>query len=154
LTTDAETFHALAENDLVQLGFSLVNDPTQTQSRYSNSSADYECSRGLRLSVGFSNDSGTGAAFFGRFWSLGEAGGYFSNYFAILARRYGIDTPLSYPLSWGERRASEIAAILTDLKRTLPEVMKRVTLDDLIQLERETFGAQTIARAQFGEDFA
>jgi hypothetical protein len=153
LTTDAETFHALAGGDLVRLGFSLANDPSQTRGRYSGSSADYECSRGLRLSVGFENDSGSAVVYIGRLWLLGNAGGYFSNYYAILARGYGIDTPLCYSLSWGEQRASQIAAILTDLKGTLPQVMKRVTLEDLMRVERETFGAQTIARAQFGEDF-
>ena len=154
MSTDAETFHALAGDDLVRLGFSLANDPSQTRGRYSDSSADYQCSRGLWLSVGFENDSGNALVFFGRLWSLGQGrGAYFSNYYAILARRFGIDTPVYYPLSWGEQRAREICTILTDLKRTLPEVMKRVTLDDLVQVEREAFGAETIARLQFGADF-
>ena len=30
---------------------------------------------------------------------------------------------------------------------------KRVTLDDLVHVEREAFGAETIARLQFGRDF-
>lgn len=151
--TDAAKFHALAGDDLVRLGFSLANDPSQTRGRYSDSSADYQCSRGLWLSVGFENDSGSALVFFGRRWSPGQGHARVSNYLAILARRLGIDTPVSYPLSWGDRRAGEIATILTDLKRTLPEVMKRVTLDDLIQVEREQFGAETLARAQFGKDF-
>lgn len=91
--------------------------------------------------------------FFGRRWSLGQGYARVSNYYAILARRLGIDTRLSYPLSWADQRAEELAAILTDLKRTLPEVMMRVTLDDLIQVEREEFGAETLARAKFGADF-
>jgi hypothetical protein len=153
LTTDAETFHALAGDDFVRLGLSLANDPGQTRGRYSDSSADYQCSRGLWLSVGFENDSGSAVVCFGRLWSLGNAGGYFSNYYAILARKYGIDTPVSYSLSWGEERANQIATILTDLKRTLPQVIKRVTLEDLIHVEREPFGAETIARAQFGAEF-
>lgn len=91
---------------------------------------------------------------FGRLWSLGEGGGaYFSNNYAILARRFGIDTPVYYPLSWGEQRSREIATILADLKGTLPEVMKRVTLDDLVHVEREPFGAETLARLQVGADF-
>lgn len=153
MTTDAETFHALAGDELVRLGFSLANDPGQTRGRYSDSSADYQCSRGLWLSVGFENDSGNALVFFGRRWSLGQGYARVSNYYATLAKRFGIDTPAAYPLSWGEQRASQIAAILTDLKGTLPQVMKRVTLEDLMRIERETFGAQTIARAQFGEDF-
>lgn len=153
MTTDAQTFHALAGDELVRFGFSLANDPSQTRGRYSDSSADYECSRGLWLSVGFENDSGSALVFFGRRWSLGQGHARLSNYYAILASRFGIETPVSYPLSWDEQRASELAAILTDLKRTLPEVMKRVTLNDLIQVERETFGAETLARAHFGTDF-
>ena len=154
MTTDAETFHALAGDDLVRLGFSQAHDPSQTTGRYSDSGAHYVCSRGLRLCVGFENDSRNALVFFGRLWSLSQGrGAYFSNYYAILARRFGIDTPISYPLSWGDQRAGEIATILTELKRSLPEVMKRVTLDDLIQVEREQFGAETLARAQFGTGF-
>lgn len=154
MTTDAETFHALAGDDLVRLGFSLADDPSQTTGRYSDSGVHYVCSRGLRLCVGFENDSSSALVFFGRLWSLSEGrGAYFSNYYAILARRFGIDTPDYYPLSWGEQRAREIATILTDLKRTLPKVLKRVTLDDLVRVEREAFGAETLARLQFGEDF-
>jgi hypothetical protein len=153
LATDAATFHALAGDHLVRLGFSLANDPNQTRGRYSDSSADYQCSCGLWLSVGFENDSGSALVFFGRRWFLGQGDARVSNHLAILARRFGIDTPISYPLSWGDQRAGEIATILTELKRSLPEVMKRVTLDDLIQVEREQFGAETLARAQFGTGF-
>jgi hypothetical protein len=153
LVTDAIKFHALAGEELAELGFSLANDPSQTRGRYSDSSAEYRCSRGLWLSVGFENDSGSALVFFGRRWSLGQGHARVSNYLAILARRFGIDTPISYPLSWGDRRAGEIATIMADLKRTLPEVMNQVTLDDLIQVEREQFGAETVARAQFGTNF-
>lgn len=153
MTTDAETFHALAGEEFVRLGFSLANDPSQTQGRYSDSSADYECSRGLGLSVGFENDSGNALVFFGRRWSLDQGPAHLSNYYAKLAKRFGIDIPLFYPLTRGERRAKELATILADLKRTLPEVTKRVTLDDLIYVERERFGAETIARARFGAEF-
>lgn len=153
MTTDAETFHVLAGEELDRLGFFLVNDPSQTQGRYSSSSADYERACGLGLSVGFENDSRSAVVFFGRRWSLAGGYAYWSNYYATVAQIFGIDTPIVYPLSWGDKRADEIAAILTDLKRTLPEVIKRVTLEDLIHVERETFGAETIARMQLGEDF-
>jgi hypothetical protein len=150
LTTDAQTFHTLAGDDLVKFGFSLVNDPKQTRGRYSDCSAEYECAGGLHLSVGFENDSGYALVFFGRLWTFGEGVARLSNYYATLAKRFAIDTPLGYPLSWGPQRSAEIAAIISDLRRTLPEVMARVTLEDLIHVEREQFGAEAIGRAHFG----
>ncbi len=153
MTIDAETFHALAAAELGRLGFMLINDPSQRRGRYSDASADYECPRRLRLSVGFENDSGNALVFFGRLWLLQQGHTCLSNHYAMIARRFGINTPMSYPLSCGQQRTGQIAAILTDLKRTLPEVMKRVTLDDLIHVEREKFGAESIAGSQLEVGF-
>ena len=72
---------------------------------------------------------------------------------SVLARRFGIDVPMVYKLGYGEEEAVTMQAMLADLKRTLPVVVPRVTLDDLLRIERDEHGVETRARARFGPKY-
>ena len=59
----------------------------------------------------------------------------------MLARRFGFELPRHYPLRWDTWR-DELKRILRDLESTLPPSLERVTLADLLAIEREEMGRQ------------
>ena len=58
-----------------------------------------------------------------------------------------------YKLGYGEEEHVTMQTMLADLKRTLPVIVPRVTLDDLLCIERDQTGAETWARARFGPGY-
>ncbi|HKR38032.1 MAG TPA: hypothetical protein VJT10_24545 [Steroidobacteraceae bacterium] len=152
--TAAQVFHGLAGSLLADLGFVLVNDPSQILGRFGESDAIYRSPRRLSLCVGFDPvDSDAARVTCGREWSVQQQLQYLSNLYSVLAKRFGVDTPLFYPLGSGDQTNVTLKAILADLTRTLPLVVPRVTLDDLLHIEREQYGAESRALARFGPEY-
>ena len=153
--TEAHVFNDLANSFLTELGFSLVNEPGRILGRYRESIAAYKSFRGLYFSVGFDpGDSSTAQMFCGRQWLVPQQFSPLSNCYSNLAKRLGIDIPLYYELPYGEQMHAAIEMLLTDMRRTLPVVVARVTLADLLYIEREPSGAESQARARFGPMYA
>lgn len=150
---DAELFHKLAGDYLLELGFELFNDPKKILSPYQKSHAIYRNRSGLFLLAGFEPLDGHIAGLYcGRRWE-DNAGWYaFSNSYRELGKRLGFDLPGKYELS---RNGSEpaIRTMVGDLKDTLLNVANRVTLADLVYVERKEFGARSIAELTHGADY-
>jgi len=70
----------------------------------------------------------------------------------VVAKRLGIDVPIHYSLGYGDEIPRTMERILDDLRSTLPVVMQRITLEDLIAVESEAFGARKIASGYVGPD--
>jgi hypothetical protein len=152
--SEACVFHELACSFLTDQGFELANDPSRILGRYNASNAVYRSPRGLSLSVAFEpGDSNTAVVFFGREWSVQQEILFLSNYYPVLARRLGLDAPMFYKLGYGEQMNLPMKEMLADLRRTLPVVMSKVTLEDLLCIEREEFGAETKARIHLGPEY-
>jgi len=141
---------------LSELGFELVDDPRTIRNPYLLTGAIYRSKRGLFLSVGFDPfDSNTASISCGRPWRWRKEGGRFllSNGYSALARRFGIELPPYYTLGYDDAIAKTIERMLSDLQRTLPTVIERTTLEDLIAVEHEQFGAHQSAAAHAGPDY-
>ena len=152
--SEASVFHGLACSFLTDLGFTLVNDPSQFLSHFNASVAVYRSPRGLFLSTGFEpGDSNTGQLHCGRQWCVQGRPEFISNYYSELAKRFALDVPMDYKLGYGEEKQATMQTMLADLKRTLPIIVPRVTLDDLLHIERDQKGAETWARARFGPEY-
>jgi hypothetical protein len=59
----------------------------------------------------------------------------------------GIEAPEYYELGHGDEILRTMERILSDLKQTLPVLLRRVTCEDLLAIERENNGAQSHAAA-------
>ncbi len=145
---EAPQFHDMAWPFLSGLGFELVKDPGLILNSYLLTAATYRTKRGFFLTVGFDPaDSNTAAISCGRQWQ-GKRGGFvLSNRYAALARRMGIEAPEYYELGYGDEIPRTMERILGDLKQTLPRLLKRVTREDLLAIERENGGALSHAAA-------
>ena len=111
----------------------------------------YRSPRGLCLLVGFAPIDGSSAEIYcGREWSARQEHLFLSNYYAVPAKRLGVDTPMFYELGDGEQVNIAMNMMLADLRRTLPLIVARVTLEDLLCIEREEFGAESKARWRSG----
>ena len=112
--------------------------------------AVYKCAAGLYLRAGLDPLDGKCAALrFGRLWRLVDTEfdspperGLLSNGYAVLARRFGFELPDYYPLHNGEHFRQDVREIVNDIDRTLPALMSKTTLNDLIEVEAEKFGAK------------
>lgn len=152
--TEASQFHRLAEDFLVELGFELVNDPDKTLSMFSASAAVYKSKQGLYLSVGFEpGDCNSAMIFCGRKWSGQRGTLCLSNYYSVLAKRFGMDVPVTYKLGYGDEPHKTIEKIFDNLKKTLPKIQDKVTLSDIISIEEGATGAKNIAAGKIGPNF-
>lgn len=154
MPTEAHLFHHLANACLANLGFVLANDPSRIWRPFRWTSALYRSSRGLFLQVGFEpGDSNTATIYCGRAWSAQQELQFLSNCYAVLARRLGLHAPMFYKLGEQHQDAITMKSMLTDLQRTLPDIVARVTLEDLLCIEREEFGAERKAKGHFGPEY-
>lgn len=154
MPTEAHLFHDLAGAFLAELGFLLANDPDRIWKPFRASSALYRSSRALSLLVGFEpGDSNTATIYCGREWSAQQELQFLSNCYAVLARRLSLHTPMFYKLGEPRQYAITMRSMLTDLQRTLPDIVARVTLEDLLCIEREEFGAERKAKGYFGPEY-
>jgi hypothetical protein len=151
---EASVFHGLAGSFLAEFGFALVNDPSRIFSHYRASAAVYQSGRGVFLSAEFeAGDSNTAGFSCGRRWSAEQQLLFLSNQYSALAKRFGLETPLFYTLGYGEQIELTMKTMLADLRRTLPTVLQRVSMEDLLAVERDEFGAETKARMRFGAEY-
>lgn len=151
--TYASIFHEKEEGFLSSCGFELVNDPFEYDHHYLRSSAIYLCRNvGIYLRVSFTPAYEMSAGIlFGRRWSRGKWE-YYSNRYCAFASRLNLSTPCSYSMRKMDR--DELMATMSnDLERTLPEVVRRVTVADVLALESAQYGAEDLAKLQFGERF-
>lgn len=78
-----------------------------------------------------------------------------SNSYSQLAQRFGLNVPLSYPIENGELPITVVEKIVADLERSLPIVVSKISLHDLIAVENEEpTGAAAIVTRSFGENYA
>ncbi|HLS81483.1 MAG TPA: hypothetical protein VK025_08775, partial [Steroidobacter sp.] len=77
----------------------------------------------------------------GREWSAEQQCLLMANHYSVLAKRFGIDVPLFYKLGYGEEKNVTIKVMLADLMRSLPAILPRVTVDDLLSVARDRPGA-------------
>jgi hypothetical protein len=123
---------------------------------YGGSSALYCSKRGLSLWVMFEPSDGAAAWMsFGREWSPKGHGRFLSNAYSKLAQRLGFDLPLDYPIAKGEQPIIVVEKIVADLKRSLPSVLAKVSMNDLLAIENEEpHGAAAIVLRSLGTDYA
>jgi hypothetical protein len=133
----AVAFHSVAGWFLAAQGLAIENDPGLV-GMHGGSAACYRSKRGLALWVGFEPYDGDGAAMTcGREWTPKGAASFLSNHYSKLAARFGLDLPLIYPIANGEQPTIVAEKILADLKRSLPIVVAKVSMEDLIAIENE-----------------
>lgn len=143
----AGNFHEMAEPFLSSLGIVLISDLTAV-GRLGETSAQYKSRNGFFLFMGFVPFDGpsTGISC-GRRWTYTPASPMLTNYsrlsnsYHVLAKRFGFELPAYYPLGPDIWRAA-LKRMLDDLESTLPTILERLTLADLVAVEREEMGCQ------------
>ena len=147
----ASHFDRFAGPYLAEMGFRLTNDPGEVRGPYRATLAIYASPKGLFLAAGFAPMDGSYAAISaGRQWIVrGEWYGL-SNSYCNLAKRFGLTVPEYYPMEGGEKFRNTLSAMLEDLKATLPIVLARVSLQDLLEVEAAKYGAQFRAMRAIG----
>jgi hypothetical protein len=145
----ASTFHDMARPFLSGLGLELESDPNEIRNPYQATGATYKSRNGFFLAVGFNPLDGCSARMMcGRRWNYTsdipglEQFERWSNDYFVLARRFGFDLPNGYQLDVDDVANTDLRKILDDLEQTLPTILERVTVDDLIAIEREKFGCE------------
>lgn len=151
----AVAFHSVAGWFLAAQGFAIVEDPGLV-GMHGGSAACYRSRRGLALWVVFEPIDGAGAGMTcGREWRPKGAASFLSNHYAKLAAHFGFELPLIYPMTSSEQPTNVAEKILADLKRSLPVVVAKVSLDDLVAIENEEpIGAALCIRRGFDADAA
>jgi hypothetical protein len=154
-TTHAAVFHSVAGSFLDAQGFVLAGDPGIV-GRYGGSAALYRSRRGLSLWISFEPCDGAAAGMScGREWTPHGQATFLSNDYSTLAQRFGLDLPLSYPIASGEQPIIVVEKIVADLKRSLPIVVARVSMNDLLAVENEEpRGGAANAIRSFGANYA
>jgi len=154
----ANVFHEMAWPFLSSLGFELQNDPNQFGGAYLATRAVYKSQNGFFLIVGFEPLDGSDAGLMcGRSWNytsdIPELRRFerFSNKYPVLAKRFGLEVPGRYKLDVDDVENTDMQGILDDLKATLPTILERVTLEDLISVEKEEHGSQWHQEREQGE---
>ena len=147
--TLASTFHDMAWPFLSGLGLELEDDPTEFRNPYRATGATYKSRNGFFLAVGFNPLDGCSARMMcGRRWYYRtdipglEQFYRWSNDYFVLAKRLGFELPKGYELDVTDVANTDLHEILNDLEATLPTILRRVTLDDLIAVEQEKYGSQ------------
>ncbi len=153
--THADALHSMAGSFLTTQGFVLAGDPGIV-GRYGGSTAFYRSERGLSLSNTFDPHDGNAAWMsYGREWTSNGRLLSLSNNYSNLARRFGLDIPPYYAMGDREPQDVVVRKIVTDLKHSLPIVVSRLSLNDLLAVENEEpSGAAAIALRTFGESYS
>jgi hypothetical protein len=143
--TLASLFHGRACAFLTHHGFNLINEPSESFGRYNFSSAKYKAASNLYLTAAFEPyDGNDGQIFFGRQWIFGGYT-YLSNNYAVMAKRFGFDVRSLYRLR-EEDGDRTIEVIVSDLQRSLPTVISKIQLQDVVTVEQEPYGAKSLAK--------
>ena len=147
-------FHHRALSFLSGLSFELIDDPSLIRNPYGVTWARYKSAQQFFLHVGFDLIDGNYAQIScGREWRKGPDWARLSNNLSSLAARFGFDLPRTYPLGYGPDIDRTIDRMLVELERVLPPVLREVTLEDLLAIESEEFGAQQIATRRYGSGY-
>lgn len=151
----AAAFHSLAGSFLTAEGFTSARNPGIV-GRYGGSSALYRSVRGLSLEIVFEpNDGGVAWMSCGREWSLKGQFLCLSSSYWRLAQRSGFELPREYPIGAEESQDAVAERIVADLKRSLPVIVSRVSLSDLVAVEsEEPHGAAAMALRSFGANYS
>jgi len=150
----AVRFHKLAWPMLSGLTFELLDDPWLICNTYQATRARYKSAQQFYLIAGFDPFDGNYAAFScGREWRKGTKWTRLSNNLSALAKRFAFDMPRTYVLGYGPDIDRTAERMLADLQRVLPSILRRVTLEDLVAIENEEFGAQLAATRRYGSGF-
>lgn len=152
--TAAAAFHELSREFLDGVQFELVNDPTELLSPYFATRAVYKNPRGFYLWFGFDPlDAGAAYVTCGRRWTANGRDFGLSCKYSSLANRFGFDVPERYPIRSDDGLRSVSTEILTVLQQTLPVILAKVTLDDVIKCEEGPFTARRRAEGALGADY-
>jgi hypothetical protein len=148
-------FHSVAGSFLGSLGFTLAEDPGIVGMQ-GGSAAIYRSKRGLSLWIMFEPSDGAAAWMTcGREWTPREGASFLSNAYSRLAQRFGLELPVDYPIANGEQPIIVVEKIVADLKRSLPIVVAKVSMNDLIAIENEEpHGAAVNVVRSFGANYA
>ena len=147
-------FHEIAGDFLDELEFRLIDDPSTIRNPYQATRAMYRSARGLYLSVWTEPFDGNYVSVkFGRLWHGKDDWYRLSNHYAVLAKQFRLRFPTNYKLGYGDEIPKTMDRIAQDLKKTLPTILKKVTLSDLTSVEAEEYGAQQLAELHYGPDF-
>jgi hypothetical protein len=151
----AVAFHSVAGWFLAAQGFAIENDPGLI-GMHGGCGACYRSKRGLELWVVFEPIDGAYAGMTcGRKWTPKGAASFLSNHYSKLAARFGLELPCIYPIASGEQPTIVAKKILSDLKRSLPIVVAKVSMEDLVAIENEEpIGAALCIRRGFDADAA
>jgi len=150
----ASAFHRVACSFLAVEGCALAGDP-RVVIRYGGSEAFYRSARGLALSVGFEPFDGNYVEVsFGREWRQSGQRLFLSSRYSALALHFGFHVPEYYSLGHGTQHQVVVEQVASDLRRSLPLVLARVTLSDLLTVESDSRGAATRAARMFGPDYS
>lgn len=115
----------------------------------------YRSKRGLSLWIMFEPYDGAAAWLTcGREWAPKEWAPFLSNAYSKLAQRFGLDVPLDYPIGNGEQPIIVVEKIVADLERSLPIVVSKVSMNDLLAIENEEpSGAAAIVTRSYGANY-
>ena len=115
--------------------------------------AKYENPRGFHLWLVFDPlDANAAFVLCGRRWTAGDREFGLSCYYADLASRFDLVVPRQY--TFDSRKGIEVVTeMLSDLQRTLREILAKVTLDDLVKCEERQFTARHGAELAFGPGY-
>jgi hypothetical protein len=74
--------------------------------------------------------------------------------YSMLAQRFGLNLPLDYPMSSSEQPIIVVQKIVADLERSLPIVVAKVSMNDLLGIENEEpHGAAVSVLRSFGANY-
>ena len=149
-------FHSVAGSFLGSLGFTLAEDPGIV-GMHGGSAAIYRSKRGLSLWIMFEPYDGAAAWMScGREWTPKGKATFLSNGYPTLAQRFGLELPVDYPIANGEQQPIIVVEkVVADLTRSLPIVVAKVSMNDLIAIENEEpHGAAVNVVRNFGANYA
>ena len=153
-STHAVVLHSVAGSFLGSQGFTLAGDPGIV-GMYGGSAALYRSKQGLSLWIMFEPSDGAAAWMTcGREWTPKEGAPFLSNAYSRLAQRFELDLPVDYPIASGEQPIIVVEKIVADLERSLPIVVSKVSLNDLVAIENEEpHGAAVIVIRSYGANY-
>lgn len=153
-STHAVVFHSVAGGFLSSQGLTLTSDPGIV-GMHGGSVALYRSKRGLSLWIMFEPSDGAAAWMTcGREWTPKDGAPFLSNVYSIVAQRFGLDLTQDYPIASGEQPIVVVEKIVADLMRSLPIVLSKVSLNDLVAVENEEpHGAAVNAMRSFGANY-
>ncbi|PCJ40913.1 MAG: hypothetical protein COA71_09950 [SAR86 cluster bacterium] len=153
-------FHELAWPFLSKLEFELVNNPSEVISQYGASMAQYKSKNSFYIAAVFNSaDANSASVSCGRKWVeiykiingeqsyLGLSGSY-----SDLVKFFGFDTPSFYEFN-SEKGGVTFNKILKDIQRTLPTVLHKTEIENLISIESEPHGMKHRMIRTFGENY-